>query len=539
MHFKTMNKQSLTITLIIIFAIIFRFIDISHPSFTAEEARIAHRGYTLAKYGTDELGREFPLIFNSLEDYQLPLVSYITMMGIAIFGKTDLGARTPFIFIGTILIFLIYKIGNTFSTNSKLGLISAFIVATSPTLIFLSKIPNNAIVLSFIFTYFFYLLINNKSLKFIIPTMIAAVLVSKFAWFILLPFLLFTWLFRLNTNYKRQLTLLAFTVVFVASVFLLFLTIPQSKRSLLENNFTIFSDITIVNGINALRGQGIQSDWPGLVEKLLFNKLHFFSIGTLHWLSHFLNPALYFGQFDGSGRLSFSYLGAWTKVLILPAILGVFSIIKKGDRKSKLFLLLPLVLTYPSALIYPNYTLDLVVLALPFMAVIIAFGCLQIIQINKIWAIAGFFLIIFELIINMYSNSAEFKNTDVLRPRWIKEIVANVHKSSQDNQTAVSDNVVSDITTFINWYTPEGNKVKDLNIAWAYKFRQYNLSNIKIIGFDDQFRPCGKDEKLTIYVSKRDLDRIQHEMSAKYSISFQDSRGLEQIYLIDENICLN
>lgn len=519
--------------MVIIFAFTLRFINFSFPSFTAEEARIAHRGYTLAKYGTDELGRKFPLIFNS-SDYQLPLVSYITMIGIAIFGKTDLGARMPFIFIGTILVFLIYKVGNTFNKNSKLGLISAFLVATSPTLIFLSKVPNEAIVLSFIFIYLFYLLINNKSLKFIIPTIIIAVLVSKFAWFILLPFLFF----RLITDYKRQFILLTLALLIVGSAFLIFLTIPQSKRSLLENNFTIFSDVTIINGVNALRGQGIQSDWPGLVEKLLFNKLHFLSIGVLHWLSHFLNPALYFGQFDGSGRLSFSYLGAWTKVLIIPAIFGGFSIVKKGDRKSKLLLLLPLILTCPSALIYPNYTLELIVLVVPFMAIIIALGCLQIIQINKIWAIAGFFLIILELIINIYSNSAEFKNTDVLRPRWIKEIVENVHQSSQDNQTAVSDNVVSDITTFINWYTPEGNKVKDLNIAWAYKFRQYNLSNIKIIGFDDQFRPCGKDEKLTIFVSKRDLARIQHEMSAKYSISFQDSRGLEQIYLIDENICL-
>lgn len=535
-----MDKKSFfIITLIIIFAFTIRFINFSHPSFTSEEARIAHRGYILAKYGTDELGRKFPLIFNSFDDYQLPVVSYITMIGTAIFGKTDLGARIPFVLIGTLLVFYIYKIGNTFNKNSKFGLISAFIAATSPTLVFLSKIPNEAIVLSFIFTYFFYLLINSKSLKFIIPTMIAAVLVSKFAWFILLPFLSFMWFFRLIPNYKRQFILLPFTLLIVVFAFSIFLTIPQSKRSLLENNFTIFSDVTIINGINALRGQGIQSGWPGLAEKLLFNKLHFLTTGILHWLSHFFNPALYFGQLDGSGKMSFSYLGAWTKVLIIPAIYGIFSIVKKGDRKSKLLLLLPLILTFPSAFIYPNYTLELVVLVLPFMAIIIALGCLQIIQINKIWVTLGLFLIIFELVINIHNNPAEYKNTDILRPRWIKEIAANVYKSSQDNQTAISDNVVSDVTAFINWYTPEGNKVKDLNIAWAYKFRQYNLSNIKIIGFDDKFRSCGKDEKLTVFASKRDLDKIQHEVSVKYSTFFKDSRDLEQIYLIDENICIN
>lgn len=533
------KKYSLILTLVIIFAFILRFINFSFPTFTAEEARIAHRGYTLARYGTDELGRKFPLIFNSSDDYRLPIVSYMTMIGIAIFGKTDLGARIPFIFIGTLLVFLTYKIGNTFNKNFKLGLISAFIVATSPTLIFLSKTPNEAIILSFIFTLLFYLLMNNKRVRFVILTMIIAVLVSKFAWFILLPFLLFMWFFRLVPNYKRQFTMLTFTLLIVGSVFLMFLTIPQSKRSLLENNFTIFSDVTIINGINALRGQGIQSDWPGLVEKLLFNKLHFLSIGVLHWLSHFLNPALYFGQLDGSGKMSFSYLGAWVKILLIPFALGLYEIVRQGNKKSKLLLVLFLILTYPSAFIYPNYSLELVVLTLPFMALIISSGLIKIIQFDRKISVLIVCLLILELVINIYNFLPEYKNTNIIRPGWIKDVVTDVFNTSKNNQTAVSDDIVSDIVPFIDWYTPKGNEVIDLNIPWPYKFRQYNLSNIQIIGSNEKFRTCSKNEKLSLFVSIRDLNKIQREFKVEPISKYKDNLLKDKAFLMPENICLN
>lgn len=535
-----MNKKSFgIITLIIAFAFIIRFMNLSFPTVTAEEARIAHRGYTLAKYGTDELGRKFPLIFNSLDDYQLPAVSYLTMIGVALFGKTDLGVRIPFILIGTMLVFLAYKIGKSFSTNPNFGIISAFLVATSPTLIFLSKVPNEIIVLVFIFTLLFYQLINNKNLQLVILTMILATFVSVFSWFLMLPFLFYMGLFKSNLRNKRKFILLGASVVIVISAFLLFLTIPQSKRSLLENHFSIFSDITIRNGINTLRGQVIQSGWPGLIEKLLFNKLHYLTVGLLHWFSHFLNPALYFGQFDETGKLNFSYLGAWTKILIIPAAWGLFSIIRSIDRKTKLLMFLPAILTYPATFIYPKFSLELIALALPFIAIIITVGVTRIIQFNKNIAFLGFIFIVLELAFNLYNFSPEYKNTNSIRSGWVQDAAIDIFKSSKNNQTAVSDDIVSDVATFLNWYTPVGDELADLNIDWPYKFRQYSLANIEIIGSEKKFRSCGKNENLSLFLSRRDLSKIQHEFPNKIINSYQDYLKEDQAFFIDGGICLN
>ena len=122
-----MNKVSLV--LLLFFAFLIRLFPLDFPKFTQEEARIAFRGYTLSTSGKDELGRPFPLLFNSLTDYQLPAVSYITASGEILFGKSDFGARIPFILLGVALVWLIYKIAQIFSPRKEFWFLSAAIIA--------------------------------------------------------------------------------------------------------------------------------------------------------------------------------------------------------------------------------------------------------------------------------------------------------------------------------------------------------------------------------------------------------------------------
>lgn len=520
-------KSSSLLFLLLFFAFIVRLLPIDFPKFTAEEARIAYRGYSLVTTSKDELGRSHPLLFNSLDDYQPPAVSYITAAGVKVFGKSDFGVRIPFILIGTAVILLIYKIAKYFSPNPSFWLISSFVVALSPPLIFLSKTPNEIIVLTFIFTLLFYLLINNKKLLFTIITIIAAVFISKLAWFILLPFVFFTLhIFQKKLDIQRRLLLIGATALIIIVVVSLFLSVPQAKRSLLENNFSLFNDVTIKNGIDKLRGQGIESGWPALLDRLLFNKTHFLFTGFLHWLSN-LNPAIYFGRFDETGLTSLSFIGAFPKILLIPAILGIFS--------TSVFLYLPL-LTFPSLFIYPKLSLELITLTVPFLALVIAFGFMSF---NKRVTGIILFLMVFEMIINIYNFSAEYKNTDDARPAWIKAVSIAVFNSSNEYPTAISDNVVSDVVPFINWYTTIDLKNYPSNVRWPYKFRQYSLENIKIIGSDDKFRTCGKDEHRTVFVSKRDLSRIQDVFEVKASKSYQDSLGEDKAYFLSNNLCTN
>ncbi len=526
-------KLDKLLIIILVLAFLVRIFPLGFPSLTSDEARIAFRGYSLATSGKDELGRSLPLFFNSLEDYQLPLVSYITTVGIFLFGKTDFGARILFILIGTALVLLTYKVANFFSSSRFFTLSSAFMVATCPALIFLSKIPNETIVLTFIFTLLFYLTTRGSNLVIALAVMLAAVFTSKLAFFILLPFTIFTLIFsQKNLIYKKKWIFIILSGLVLMFGLGLFFTNEQAKRSLVENNFPLFSDITIKNGIDKLRGQGLESGWPKFIDIFLFNKSHFLSIGLLHWLSYF-NPAIYFGQLDASGKISYSFLGAWTKVLIIPFTLGIFLLIRLNAQKI-LLLGYFLILTFPAIFIYPHQNLELIVLTLPFMAVVSAFGLLSL---NRKVVYLIFFLVITELTINIYNLNSEYKNTTDLRPNWVKELALDIYKDAKNQEVLVSDDVVLDINPFIEWYAPVNPREGFYSVASPYKFRQYSLGNVKLLGSEQKFTTCGIDQKMIIFASKRDLKKISIDAKPKIQAMYNDSNGQSRVYLL-ENSCI-
>lgn len=533
------NNLSLLFFLLIA-AFLIRTYHLSFPAFTSDEARIAYRGYTIITTGRDELGRSFPILFNSLEDYQLPVVSYLTAAGELIFGKSDFGARMPFIISGVFLVWLTFQIAKFFSRSFIFWLTSASVIAFSPPLIFLSKIPNETIVLTFLFALLFYLLVGKKNLLLIIFIMIMSLLTSRQAWLILCPFMIFTLIFYKESFTKnRKFILAGLSGALVLAVFILYLTIPQSKRSMVENNFSLFSSVTISNGINRLRGEGLQQGWPSSVERMLFNKGHFLTTGFLHWLSN-ISLSAYFGQFDNSGKMSYSYIGALAKVLLIPFYLGLVFLIRGVNRKNKLLLSYFLILTFPAFFIYPNFT-GLLVLTLPFMALVISFG---IEQLNKKIGVLILLLTAIEIIANVYFLSPEYKNTTLLRPDWVKELAEDIVQKSRISKASVSDDIVSDIIPFIQWYTPINPQTGFEVVPYPYKFRQYNLGNIKIVGFQEDYRTCGKDEKLEAFVSKRDLDKISKVVPEKLDQSvdmiskiYKDSNGEKRVYLT-EKVCI-
>lgn len=532
-----MKLNQKIIFIILLLALFIRLIPLDFPKFTADEARIAYRGYTLFSDGKDELGRSFPIIFNSLEDYQLPVVSYATALGLKLFGKTDFGARIPFVLLGTALVLLIYKIAQVFNPGKEFWLVSAAIMAFSPALIFLSKIPNEAILLTFIVTFLFYLMIEKRPNPILIFVFILlSILSSKFAWFIITPFVIVTlFLFPNNLPKKSKINISILCLLISLLTIMAFWQIPQAKRSLLENNFPIFSDITIKNGIDRLRGQGLEVTSQPFLEKVLFNKTHFLMVGFLHWLSQ-LGPATFFGQFDNSGLNGFINMGVLQKILIIPFAIGLVALIKKRDKKYMLLLIYPLLLTLPTLFIFPNLNFDLIVITLPFISLIITLGLFNISRLIRIFII---FLIVFEIGFNFFYLGLNIKSTNNFRPGWIKPIVVDGYTLSKEYKVGFSDDITSDIAPFIQWYTPISVEIGFLDdIPFPYKFRQTQLSNIKIIGSDNIFYKCGLDKPTHIFASIRDLENIVRTEKVEIKRTYKDSLGQDIAFLLPSTICV-
>lgn len=533
-----MNLNKILIAILII-AFIFRLIPQDFPKFTSDEARIAYRGYSLATSGKDELGRTYPFIFNSSYDYQLPVVSYLTVLGELIFGKNDFGARIPFVLLSLAIILIVYKIAYIFDQRKWFSLFTALIVAFSPTLIFLSKVPNETILLTFNFSLLFYLLVKkNPNVFLIFLVILLSFLSSKFAWFTLLPFVLSTLHFPLNNFIRKDKIKILLTCLFLTlSTFIVFLQIPQGKRSLIENNFSIFNEISIKNGIDKLRGQGIQSNWPPILEKMFFNKLHFFSTGFLNWISQ-IHPISFFGYLD---KNPYGYLnsGSLAKILIIPFILGLIYMIKKADKRSLLLIISVFILTVPSFFAVSMANIRQEVIVLPFIALITSLGLISITKWFR-WTIIVVFLL--EVVISTSNINANIKVNQQSRPFLIKEIIVDSMKVSEDNKIGFSDNLAEDIAPFIQWYA-HINSAEYKDITFPYKFKQSQLNNIKIIGTDSSFYKCGHDKPTNIVASKRDKDEIGRWLNIKteevIKKVYKNREGNEVAYLFESKICVH
>lgn len=144
---------------------------------------------------------------------------------------------------------------------------------------------------------------------------------------------------------------------------------------------------------------------------------------------------------------------------------------------------------------------------------------------------------IIELAMNIYNLTPEHKNTAILRPTWIKGLTSNIFEKSKNYKTAVSDDIVPDIVPYIEWYTPFSPHAGFMQVNSPYKFRQYQLTNIKIIGSDESFSTCGKDEKMEVFVSNRDLNKIRRQFDIKIVNTYKDDSEKDKAYLI-EKVCI-
>lgn len=524
--------------LIIIVAFFIRLFPLNFPAFTADESRIAYRGYTLATEGLDELGRSFPVIFNSSADYQLPVVSYLTSVGTRLFGKTDFGVRIPFILLGTILVLLVYKIAQFFDSRKEFWLLAAAIIAFLPSLIFLSKTPNESIVLTFLFVMLFYLLTKKTTdIKLIFLTITLLFLTSKFAWFITAPFVLFTLIFFSNNLPKKtKLMISALCISLSIFTFIVFLQVPQSKRSLGENNFSIFNEVTIKNGIDRLRGQGVEFGGPSYLERALFNKIHYFSIGLLNWFSQ-LAPTVFFGQFDQKNINGFFNIGALQKVLLIPFITGLISITKGNGRKKILLLIFPFLITLPFIFNVSTFNLKPVLITIPFISLIVCSGFFSLSRLLRIIVV---FLLIFEIGVNFINLDLQIKAAGNRRPFWIKEAILDGLNKSLNKQLAFSDDLADDLAPFIQWYMKGKTEGGYAEITFPYKFRQTKVGNIKILSSDVSFYECGPRASENIIASKKDLAKIGGWLDRKaIKRIYLNDRGEEVAYLLEPIICIN
>lgn len=204
------------IFLILIFAIVFRFIFINHtPSLNPDEAALGYNAYSLLKTGKDEHGKSFPIHFKSFGDYKPGAYVYLAIPSIYLFGLTPFATRLPNLILSVIGIYYFYLLVKYLSKNENLALLSALVLSISPWHLHFSRGAWEACTaLSFIIigTYYFfkdkkYLFIlfyvlslyTYHSARVIVPALAISLLIANY--------------YSLITNYKKWILPLFFGII--------------------------------------------------------------------------------------------------------------------------------------------------------------------------------------------------------------------------------------------------------------------------------------------------------------------------------------
>jgi 4-amino-4-deoxy-L-arabinose transferase-like glycosyltransferase len=145
----SMNKTKIIISLLYILigvGVILRFWNFGGiPSaLNRDEAALGYNAFTIARYGIDEWGYQYPLVFRSFGDYKLPGYIYFLVPLIRILGVSEWVIRLPSLAAGLVLIYLIYRITEKLSHNHQAALLAATVLALSPWAIFYSRMAYEA-----------------------------------------------------------------------------------------------------------------------------------------------------------------------------------------------------------------------------------------------------------------------------------------------------------------------------------------------------------------------------------------------------------
>ena len=361
---------------------------------SSQEALLGWRAKSIIETSGDETGRFLPVIFSSLEGYQLPLASYFLIPSIKILGLTPLAVRLPFALFGFLAVLALFGLVRLlFPKNIKIALWSAFFMAVNPWSVWQSRVGlSSHLSFSLFLIGFFILLLDRKKPIYYITSflfLLFSLYTAKIAWFFIWPFLLFFYLWKRR---KEVLLLIFLMIVFFLPLFFSYIKAPQARLDIMDHDLTLFSDISVANSLNLMRGEDIKMGLP-LMGKLFYNKLFYGEKVFENFLRHF-NPRFYFAAGDANSLHGLTNFGPVFLVFLPFALYGIWLIYKKEPSTLKLFSVWFILGTIPSVLSFSSPDQEKLIFVLPVLAVTTGY-CLSLLKKKYL------FLLMMGLLINL------------------------------------------------------------------------------------------------------------------------------------------
>lgn len=367
--------------------------NISPPALNADEATNAYDAYSILKTGKDQYGNFLPLRFKSFGDYKLPLLTYLAIPFIKIFGLTETGIRMvnfPFILFFPIVIFLLAQ---ELLNKKNVSLLAAFLSALSPGLQLLGRQGSESYMTAFFLTLSFYLFLRFLKKQTILNFSLFTFnfLFALFGYHSTRLWVGFYFLLILFFVFKKKLSKL-FLFIFVFVVFLFGITDVLYKPTRIQN-LLFFNNLGFSLKINELRGEG--------GNRFLYNKL---TVGvkdlSLNYLKYF-SPQFLSINGDENPRFGFPGISPITAIEYIFIFIGFYYLFKNKEKWRYLVLLMLLFSPISGSLSWAGESINRSVFIFIPIFLISAYGVINFL--NKKSVFLYLIITILYLIFSFYS----------------------------------------------------------------------------------------------------------------------------------------
>ena len=350
-----LKKFNLPLIILLLFTFLIRIYKIDNLSLFGDEIDVGYQAFSLLKTGHDYRGYFLPFYTESLSESRAPLLIYLTIPSVALFGLNEISVRLPPIIFGVLSIYFLYKLVLLLTKNYLLSSLTAFVLTINPWHYMYSRSAFEVtLLISLILaaTYYFNLFIENSKNKYLYISIFIFGLTfytyntaNIFTPLIVL-YLLFTNKFLLDKlNRKQFLISIVLTLVLITPICK---EIAFGKATERFSSLSIFKNQTIVDEI--INKRNSFSSTSQSIERLYHNKATAISTAFLKNYFQSISPSfLFFNINQANLRHSISSTGLLFLTFFPLLIYGFF----KSDYKnkvSKFFLFWLLVAPLPAAL---------------------------------------------------------------------------------------------------------------------------------------------------------------------------------------------
>lgn len=333
---KNLKNTALVLTLIIIIAATLRLpmLDVLPSGITVDEAGQAISANSILKTGKDEWGDFLPLNPRGFGDYKPPVLMYLMVPSIALFGMSEFAVRLPSAISGIFTVLVTYFLIKQLFKNKTLAVLSAFLLAISPWHIYYSRLAweSNIGLLFFITAIWLFLKGLEKPKYFAFSALSFGLAgLSYHSFKLLVPLMVLSLIIIFWSQVKKITKKHLITSVSVIMVFVLilgygFIFSGASRRA---------SDQSILKeeNLNSLRQTQIEDGLPQPLNRVVYNKYQFFvSKVTDNYLGYYSFSFLFGPHRSDGSILNFPSLGL-LYIWQLPLLLfGLWYLIKKRDQ---------------------------------------------------------------------------------------------------------------------------------------------------------------------------------------------------------------